>query len=547
MEASFYTKVYETRDEVVNVISEELKSFSSKRLSRTKDDNAEHILNIIQIVRYNLTHLESNSKFMTVVYEKMKEFEDYYKETGNKLFFETLEIFMPLAFKQVSLNTTQPPETPKKLSPPCNVIIGAGSYGTVYEGENNTVIKEVEGNEEDFIEIMFLKSFGNEYSQQFIPKIQNIFIEDKIKIVLNDCGKDLVKICRNTSYTNRIELIPRLLCQMGRILMWTKKHNIAHMDIKTDNFCLDSKQNLYLIDWGFVGPVCKNSSSYVGTHQFADPVYLKKQTRPNISHEYDMFSCGMTIIHFISKNYVDIQKDFTKSLEDDVKISTVWTDISNEIGEDYVTLLKKMIDLDPKTRLTPSELYNYPAFDELRKEYPILEEPERKLFDFDDSIRSGDINEKMVNILIEWIREVAEKYKLEHILNHTTKLIYKITNKINIKRKDYQGYGVACFMISNFIFNSQIEVFEFRDATYVTNNTYTQDQIKKYVVEILELLDWNVYPEYSLPDWNITCDKRWVQMFYVNIDNDRFVSREELDKVTKFILLSDEEKIKQFI
>ena len=532
--SSFAFTLYNSTTEIVSRVKDELGIYE-KNKDKSKQEKVRHMMDLIILVKINIKHFDNHKKFMQTILEKLKQFETdcryFYKEEYDGLisfFTDILSDDVERLISQISdIKVSSEKQTPKN-SPSCNVIIGEGSYGMVFEGEtSDTVIKRVETNEEDFVEFMFLKSLGNEYSHEFIPEIKEIFVEDKIKVVMDYRGKTLTSIAMNTSYHERIALLPEFLCQMARILVWMKKHNVAHMDIKTDNFCVKDKK-LTLIDWGFVGPVCTNSSCYVGTFNFADPSFLGKKRK--ITHEYDMFSCGVTILSFLGKNYIDTSLDFSTSLEKTLSVSKLYSDIKDAIGEEYVSILKSMIELDEKKRITPEELYNHSLFEELRKKYTIKEEENIK-YEFDGN-RVGSLLPEERNTVAEWLGEVAEKNNQEFLLNHAVQLLYRTTNKIRTWRSNIQAYGVACYLISNFIFFSQAQNMEFIDASELTANAFTKKVVKNNFIEILQALDWKVYPQYFLPEWNVTftkdISKKWLPLF------------SSYEKITEF---SDEERV----
>jgi hypothetical protein len=90
--------------------------------------------------------------------------------------------------------------------------------------------------------------------------------------------------------------------------------------------------------------------------------------------------------------------------------------------------------------------------------------------------RQRDINENMRTILVDWLNEVTQEYRLTtqtlHLaVNYTDRFL----NQMNVERGKLQLVGVtALFLAAKFeeIFPPSVQ-----DFVYITDNTYTRDQV----------------------------------------------------------------------
>lgn len=266
--------------------------------------------------------------------------------------------------------------------------IGEGSYGTVYYIDGK-VHKKMEFctddgcvNIDNLSEVMMMSTFN----APFIPRVYSADIEENnIVLVQEYCGKDLFDLGEIIPESARYKMAPYILVQMSRILMWLKRHNISHMDIKPENLCLNKEGKLYLIDWGFATPVYRNTSKYHGTEKFGDPHYFNFEMPA--SFEYDLMGMGLSLYNFLSQHspnkskWVDIPNH-----SEDVKQEKVWKllkelgnieknlqiNLGKYVGNTIFNILKSMLDINEEERVRCHSIYTNPIFRELWKEYPIF-------------------------------------------------------------------------------------------------------------------------------------------------------------------------------
>lgn len=102
-----------------------------------------------------------------------------------------------------------------------------------------------------------------------------------------------------------------------------------------------------------------------------------------------------------------------------------------------------------------------------------------------------DINHTMRGILVDWLVEVAEEYKLvPETLFLAVNFIDRCLSKYSCVRSSLQLVGVTCMLIAakfEEIYAPQVE-----DFCYITDNTYQHGQVLEMEREVLKTLGFNL-------------------------------------------------------
>jgi serine/threonine protein kinase len=409
-----------------------------------------------------------------------------------------------------------------------NTFIGNGSYGNVYKN-NNDVKKimnccqednELEFHEVNMNEVMFLSSYRN---ISFIPKYKSAKLNitknankvelNTIELDMEYCGINLEKYSVSLPYNDRLKLIPSLMTQLSRMLVWMKMQNIVHVDIKPANICIENNI-IKLIDWGFVTRLNKKyNKSIYGTKIFCDPYTIKNKI---LTREYDMFSCGITLCFFITKSYADnnwfnIISNFSSDVNENNKKTVEYflgdnikQHLSNVIpnGEFYYNLICEMINVDPEYRITPEKLYEKLP-QNLKDEFPLNEYINKEITELSEL----PVSEQIIGKAIYYMLSIKEYETMYSSIDHAIKLLYRYLNKDKIinpgKIYDIENIKLissCCLMLSAFsntrdmyeisivkILNNYVEDFNYNDLVYTMN-------------DILTLLDFDCYPESKITE-----------------------------------------------
>ena len=431
-----------------------------------------------------------------------------------------------------------------QTTPPKNGnLLGSGSYGKVYM-VNNLAKKVMRYKYDDGVlheknlnEVAFLSTYRN---IPFIPKYNSAQIkDDKIFLFMEFCGMNLEKYAVSKSYIERVKMIPSLIEQFGKMLWWMKNQNIAHVDIKPTNICIDNDGNLKLIDWGFVTYLSeKYDTKIYGTKYFADPNTL---VHGELTKNYDVYSVGMTLCWFLTKSYQNDDwdtmitnmkdKSITKQEINNENIYAFLGDYIKESmcntidnGNLYYEILCRMIDVDDKTRITPEELCD------------ILDISEPKDFDYYSTrnlSKQPHITHEMIAVLVEWLINIKIKFKLYSSLDNAIELIYKVLEKQPINTNELQLVGICCLLISSHA--STNDILDVSEVDYVCKNIYSIQQIENVIKNIYTILDFKVYPTRTLD--GLTDDLRynkWYNLYLKNKNGKLTMRNDTFDILDRF-------------
>ncbi|PIA65285.1 hypothetical protein AQUCO_00100634v1 [Aquilegia coerulea] len=114
-----------------------------------------------------------------------------------------------------------------------------------------------------------------------------------------------------------------------------------------------------------------------------------------------------------------------------------------------------------------------------------------------------DITESMRAILVDWLVEVSEEYKLaSDTLYLSMHLIDRFLSQNYIERQRLQLLGITCMLIASKyeeLFAPHVEEF-----CFITDNTYTRDEVLKMESQVLNILSFHLSAPTEIPS-SSTC------------------------------------------
>lgn len=145
---------------------------------------------------------------------------------------------------------------------------------------------------------------------------------------------------------------------------------------------------------------------------------------------------------------------------------------------------KENIEPKPKHPQTVPEYLN-----DILTFYLETDRASKILYGYMDS--QSEINMKMRGILIDWLVDVHLKFKLTpETLYITVNLIDKYLYNENVQRTKLQLVGITCLFIA--CKYEEIYPPELKDHVYITDQTYTKEEIIKMEESILKCLNFNI-------------------------------------------------------
>ena len=233
---------------------------------------------------------------------------------------------------------------------------------------------------------------------------------ERLYLVFDFCDKSLLDL--QNEHMNEglpISLIRTLLFQILKAIDFMHDHNSIHRDIKPENILICDKSKVKVCDFGFCRTLGKTSdplTDYVATRWYRSPELL---LTPKYGKSVDMWAIGCVLGEMIDGNPMFPGDDFVDQLcriycmfgkfpveyseffYDNPELSKIDYDAffydPDDFNPDFLTrnylpicqnnelidLLKRMLDLNFRTRMTAKEALYHPFFDSLHMKENTLE------------------------------------------------------------------------------------------------------------------------------------------------------------------------------
>ncbi|XP_010540385.1 PREDICTED: putative cyclin-A3-1 isoform X2 [Tarenaya hassleriana] len=184
---------------------------------------------------------------------------------------------------------------------------------------------------------------------------------------------------------------------------------------------------------------------------------------------------------------VPVNPEQTQKLKRTVKASTRKRKPAtvSETAKVSETAVESSVDIDARTddpqMCGPyvSDIYEYIRQMEVNTK-------QRPLLDYIEKVQK-EVNPNMRGVLVDWLVEVAEEYKLvSDTLFLTVSYIDRFLSLKNVDRKKLQLLGVSSMLIASKY--EEISPPNVEDFCYITDNTYTKQEVVKMEADILLVL-----------------------------------------------------------
>ena len=234
-------------------------------------------------------------------------------------------------------------------------------------------------------EIALLKRLDHPNIVKILPN-QNTDIAEEGTYLMENGGISLAKLVPKTEDSGLLpsSLFVSIAKQMADVLSYLHKERVLHRDIKPGNIVIDQKSHISLIDFGMAYDRQNNTSCDPfgrGTEAYMEPDALEPKVKVKYSDTGDMFAAGHTLYNLLTGRYVTFPEFYQKQglqlgdkdatwdgYKKDLKATKVVVSRIARTLEgqpqtyiDQVTdLITRMLEPDPKLRITPEELKNHP-------------------------------------------------------------------------------------------------------------------------------------------------------------------------------------------
>ena len=439
--------------------------------------------------------------------------------------------------KQIIEN--EPQDKSQSKSSKIDDYIGSGGFGKVYEIKGtNLVKKEMDlRHEENIREICFLSTYKHIPFITQINKCEIDSVKKTINLFMEYAGLSLRDLSKKLNIEERIKLVPTLMVQFARIMIWMKQEKILHCDVKPANICIDEDYNIKMIDWGFVQKFIPNKKYQIGTQVFYDPyTHCDK-----INYSSEMFAFGITICYFVMSGFdYDEWEDFCCEFDD--KDSSLKTNVEKimELNEQalsiidiekteqkfidifgnssYYEVLLEMIHIDEDCRIDMFDLYDE-CSSLLRLKYPLSE---CYTHIYDNLIIKSQIpdfkektTKKIMGVIVDWMINLKFTFKIKYSLFNGIQLLFRYLKTVKTDVSEIPSIAAVCLYIASMM-NSE-NVLDFEKCSKICE-LKTKSEILELQNKILIALNFEVYPETENIEHNKRDDDLWRSVFLKSFD-----------------------------
>ena len=248
-------------------------------------------------------------------------------------------------------------------------LIGKGAFGKVNLGLhiltgrivaiksfNKKNLKNERAKSKIYHEINLMKNLRH---SSIVKLLDNFETKNYILIIMeNISGGDLLSFVKKRTKLNE-KICKFIFKQILQAIKYIHTKNIIHRDIKLDNVLIDLNNNIKLCDFG-VGKMVHEGE--ILTDQCGTPAYIAPEILENKGYEgppVDIWSSGVVLyamlsgtVPFKANNLNDLQNMIMAGNFKEIP------DISKESND----LLHKLLQINPKKRISVDEALNHPWF-----------------------------------------------------------------------------------------------------------------------------------------------------------------------------------------
>jgi serine/threonine protein kinase len=418
-------------------------------------------------------------------------------------------------------------------------VLGEGAFGKVYATDvPGIAIKiskydEDEGLSDSFIKEVSIINLLNDIGyNNNITQIRDTYIikeESKTALVLPLAESEF----EITSKISDIRKRKIIMYQIIRGIAYMNSKHVMHYDLKPGNILQFEDGSLKISDYG-ISTFAINESyrqdNYVYT-VFWRPIEILLGVLKN-SKTCDVWAAAVILIQMlVGEQYINSLKKYSKNYEEnmikhilDILGTPSETECPNydqmmdklkiEKMEYTPKRLDKLYEIEDKDeldflkntytwatkRLTSMEALNHPYFDSVRDDleraYPSDKIVETRCDDVLQKIDGiydinfdGDVSEKNMLILYNWMYEVFKKFKLRGKTYLLSLLYVRKYMKIHkVPRKKLQLVAVAAMVLAGRIIQTQEP--EIADYSWITGKAFSKEEIKDMVIDMFESFNY---------------------------------------------------------
>ena len=293
--------------------------------------------------------------------------------------------------------------------------MNSGDPEKAFEKSKNDIINELNN----------MKICSNYNKNENSVGYYDYFETDKeFAIVMELCDNNLLRILKDNGEGYNPDEIYNIMSQLNNTFKIMKDNNIVHRDIKLENVLIKYRENqesdfmVKLTDYGISKRVTDTTKckTHAGTRPSMAPEILKGEENGIYSYKVDLWSIGIMIYQLYFRSY-PFDGATEPLLLENIKQTKHLPSTNNNILDD---LIKRLLNPDPRERLTWEEYFDHPFFHKNSNE--IKEIKEKKNF---------STNNIIIKILVGKKDKEGDQFKDIYFLEN-------INYEINGEKKQYK-------------------------------------------------------------------------------------------------------------
>ena len=319
-------------------------------------------------------------------------------------------------------------------------------------------------------------------SSNYIVKIYETFQTEKHFCIVMEyiCAGDLLSYIRKRSKLNE-QIAKFIFKQIILSLQYIHSQNIVHRDIKLDNILIDLNNNIKICDFGVSKKISLNDKMY---EQCGTPAYIAPEILKNKGYEgfsVDIWSAGVVLYAMLSGT-VPFKGNNLNELHDLIMKGKF--NIINDISNDAKHLIKNLLEIEPKKRISIQNILNHPWLVNVdvvnTKNYNLFTNAERVLLtksnvDYRNINNKDDIIENFDLKNLDTYEEIENKnINTKSIIlapfNSSISENNKNNNSLNYSKKNEDDYNNKDLIIKNNVIKFSAKVKELNRHYELNNN-----------------------------------------------------------------------------
>jgi cyclin-dependent kinase-like len=287
-------------------------------------------------------------------------------------------------------------------------IVGEGAYGIVMKCRNKETneilaIKKFKDDEDEIVQKSMIRELKvlKKLRHDNIVQLKECFRrKGKLYLVFEYVDKNLYELLEETPTGLDPLIVKKIIYQLCKAVMYIHSNDMIHRDIKPENVLVTAEHNVKVCDFGFARSMPQKGgvlTDYVATRWYRAPELLLGSS--NYGKEIDYWAIGCIMgeitdgkpmfegdnelnqLYLIQKllgPFPQAQLEVFYSnprfnghvLEPVHKPETLERRYFGKMNKHALSLMKGLLKLDPRERLTGKDVLMHSYFDEMRNEDP---------------------------------------------------------------------------------------------------------------------------------------------------------------------------------